>query len=275
MRSHCIAVGQFSYDEDVVQIPATANIVLERLRVRADDREYFRLHRTITYQWVDAKKGTTHTLVSPPGPRFETDLASVPQLLTWLVPKSGRHLPAALVHDAAVRNPDVDRFEADRVFRDGMGDLDVGLVRRWIMWTAVSLKTIQKRGTTGLRIGAIATGIVVLVLGVLATINLVVDATLVPWMGDHGFWSELAFGLAGAVVIPIVLGVLLWAPIRAAGVIAGVAAAVLLHVMVLVTATYFVYLAIERAPRWLQTTLAITAGAASLGLFAWGLTTGR
>ena len=33
---------------------------------------------------------------------FTTDLASVPMLFTWLVPKSGAHLPAALLHDGLV-----------------------------------------------------------------------------------------------------------------------------------------------------------------------------
>ena len=31
---------------------------------------------------------------------FTTDLTSVPQMFTWLVPRTGTHLAAALVHDA-------------------------------------------------------------------------------------------------------------------------------------------------------------------------------
>ena len=31
-----------------------------------------------------------------------TDLASVPWFLTWLVPRDGRHTPAAIMHDAFI-----------------------------------------------------------------------------------------------------------------------------------------------------------------------------
>jgi hypothetical protein len=86
---------------------------------------------------------------------FETDLASIPVFATWLVPKDGRHTPAALLHDALVRDregrrtvvgPLVDGHEADRIFRDAMGELQVPLLRRWMMWAAVSLKTLFERG---------------------------------------------------------------------------------------------------------------------------------
>ena len=34
---------------------------------------------------------------------------------------------------------EVDRVQADRVFRDAMADTGTGLVRRWIVWAAVTL----------------------------------------------------------------------------------------------------------------------------------------
>ncbi len=61
------------------------------------------------------------------------------------MPRTGAHLPAALVHDALVGQRDdgaasyvstqghvVDRVEADRVFRDAMADTGTGVVRRWL-----------------------------------------------------------------------------------------------------------------------------------------------
>src|SRR5262245_34215965 len=45
---------------------------------------------------------TVTVTVPPPNEKFTTDLASVPSLLTWLVPKSGAHLPAALIHDGLI-----------------------------------------------------------------------------------------------------------------------------------------------------------------------------
>lgn len=85
-------------------------------------------------------------IVVPAQAAFRTDLTSVPRWFTWLVPKSGRHLPAALIHDGLVGEEGeagdyltdpamrIDRIEADRIFRDGMRDTGTGVVRRWIAW---------------------------------------------------------------------------------------------------------------------------------------------
>ena len=79
---------------------------------------------------------------------FETDLASVPRFLTWLVPRYGRYTKASLIHDylCSTADPKVgsptDRFKADEVFREAMRELKVGWVRRWMMWGAVTWATI-------------------------------------------------------------------------------------------------------------------------------------
>ncbi|MBW8752376.1 MAG: hypothetical protein JF565_13275, partial [Propionibacteriales bacterium] len=52
-----------------------------------------------------------------------------------------------------------------------------------------------------------------------------------PWMGDRGWFTELAGGLSGAVVIPLFLS-LFWGRFRIAGAVVGVTLAVLLHVTV-------------------------------------------
>lgn len=78
----------------------------------------------------------------------QSDLASVPGFLTWLVPRYGRHTLPALLHDhLVIPNMDSDvREAADTTLRDAMGATKVPLVRRWIMWAAVSLATIMLRG---------------------------------------------------------------------------------------------------------------------------------
>lgn len=270
-------MGDFRYGSDPVTIGDTGNIVLERLPLDDDDgdREQFRLHRTVTYRTTVADTPFEYTVPPAGDADFVTDLASVPQFLTWLVPRSGRHLPAALVHDGMVDDPDIDRWQADRLFRDGMGDLGVGLIRRWVMWTAVSLKTIQVRGGRRLQIGAFGSLVLVALLGIAATVNLAVDRTLVPWMGARdgldGFVAELALGIAGAIVIPIVLGALLWAPIRSAGMVAGVALAVLFHVTVLVLVVYGLYRLLEATPRSVQVVALTVIVAASAVTFTWAL----
>jgi len=86
--------------------------------------------------------------VPAPGVTFKTDLASIPRPVTWLIPKDGRHTPAALLHDALMpktptiyHGPELDRVEADRIFRNAMRHLGVPFLRRWIIWSAVSLAT--------------------------------------------------------------------------------------------------------------------------------------
>src|SRR2546430_1083481 len=72
-----------------------------------------------------------------------TDLASVPFFLTWFIQSYGRYTLAAILHDYLWRQRhDVPLREANRVFRLGMYDLKVPLIRRWIMWTGVSLAAL-------------------------------------------------------------------------------------------------------------------------------------
>jgi hypothetical protein len=68
-------------------------------------------------------------------------------------------------------------------------------------------------------------------------------------MGDRAWPLELAGGLAGAVVVPFVLG-LTWGRFRAAGVIVGIGLAVLLHVTVALAVLTGLYQLVERAVAW-------------------------
>jgi hypothetical protein len=74
-----------------------------------------------------------------------TDLASVPAPAQWFVNRYGVHTPAALIHDALIgaeRLPaGMTEPYADRYFRFMLADLGVPWLRRWLMWTAVALRT--------------------------------------------------------------------------------------------------------------------------------------
>jgi hypothetical protein len=83
---------------------------------------------------------------------FETDFASVPQFLTWLVPTYGRYTKAAILHDWLWTEVDAGRFDradADGIFCRAMRELRVPFLRRWLMWAAVRLGAILRPGPWG------------------------------------------------------------------------------------------------------------------------------
>jgi Protein of unknown function (DUF1353) len=232
------------------------------------NREDFQLRRRIAYS--DRTFG--EILVPHKLDTFWTDLTSVPGLFTWLVPKSGRHLPAALIHDGLIPDgdgakgyvaaQDIDRIDADHVFRNAMLDTDVSLIRRWLIWAAVANASLWKGARPGTRwtwltrwyrLVQLLVVLGIVYLGTSATLEVldVNPVTWLPWMGDlpwiggGPWWERTLQGLSGAVVIPLVTG-LLWGYYYRAGAILGVALATLLHVTVAVGAVAGLYWVAER-----------------------------
>jgi hypothetical protein len=68
---------------------------------------------------------------------FETDLASIPLIFTWMFPKYGRHTKAVILHDYLCQFQK-DRFWANCLFLDAMTESDVPAFRKWLMWGAVT-----------------------------------------------------------------------------------------------------------------------------------------
>jgi hypothetical protein len=146
----------------------------------------------------------------------QTDLASVPLPLRWLVSNYGVHTPAALIHDWMIdEGPPVvggltPQF-ADRYFRFMLRDLRVQWIRRWMMWSAVALRT---RWATGWRhrvllaiwmISALA-GIGVFVAGVInRSPVLVIAPTLGPLVFGLLWGRQYAAGLVAAYNAPWIL----------------------------------------------------------------------
>jgi hypothetical protein len=262
---------------------ADPRIVLERLT--EGGAEQFRLERRLGYD--DRELGE---LLVPASDDFRTDLTSVPWLFTWLVPTTGAHLPAALLHDGLVGGADgpasyvstagheVTRDVADRVFRDAMADTGTGPVRRWLVWTAVATATIfvgsagwSRARTCGYRVAAATTIVLVVLIGTLATVDLADAGVRLPWMGDRPWWSELVGGVAGAVAIPFLLG-LTWGRFRVAGAVLGVLLALLLHVTVALLLLTALYQGVERLARAAPTASAVVGGSAvSLALMGFAL----
>jgi hypothetical protein len=213
-------------------------IVLQR--VVEDGNEKFRLRTRIGYS--DAELGAF--IVPADGEKFDSDLTSVPTMFTWLVPQTGRHLPAALVHDgmilgrretATYLGPKVDRVTADRIFRDGMKVLETSIIRRWLVWTAVAVASAWAHPSAVRRwmwrLVIALTVVVIVGLGGLATVDFFDCRDALPWMWKDTPWGlELLWGGLMAVAVPVVLAMVLWWGQRRAGIIFGVALAFVLHV---------------------------------------------
>ncbi|WP_432505883.1 DUF1353 domain-containing protein [Kineococcus arenarius] len=229
------------FDPAHPEVPWTGEVELRRHLDGGDgERERFRVLRPIGY-W-DARLGPVVVPADPAA--FSTDLTSVPRALSWLVPTTGRHLPAAIVHDGLTAGADgppsylaaapVDRVGADLLFRHALRDLGVTRLRRGVMWAGVSLWTALAgplRRTWRAWLAAVVTATVVLVLGTLSTADLFDAVDVLPWMGARPWWVELGTGALAALVVPL-LPAPLWGRRRLAGAVAGVAAAFLLHVTV-------------------------------------------
>jgi|CXWL01.1.fsa_nt_gi hypothetical protein len=68
---------------------------------------------------------------------FETDFASVPSLLWWILPQWGTYGNAAVVHDWLYWKQDRSRTEADGIFLEGMSLLGVSAWKKYLMYVAV------------------------------------------------------------------------------------------------------------------------------------------
>ena len=76
---------------------------------------------------------------------FETDFASSPAVVQWLVPRSGRYTKAAVLHDYFWRTggqPKIPRSDADGIFRRVMSELRVPFLLRWVMWAGVRVASL-------------------------------------------------------------------------------------------------------------------------------------
>jgi hypothetical protein len=106
--------------------------------VRQVDNNTWELREELVYQ------GRTDTFVLPVG--FQTDFASVPRQLVWLLPRYGAYTKAAILHDHLWRLVEVgfDPSDADGIFRRAMRELDVPFTRRWMMWAAVRAASFAK-----------------------------------------------------------------------------------------------------------------------------------
>jgi hypothetical protein len=90
--------------------------------------------------------GKSEHFEAPVGMR--TDFASVPRIFVWFLPRYGRYTKAAILHDYLCAGGQVERVDADAIFRRAMRELGVPFLRRWIMWAAVRWGALLAPGGT-------------------------------------------------------------------------------------------------------------------------------
>jgi hypothetical protein len=234
-------------------------------RIAEAGTEMWQLVHTIGYE--DRHLGKIVMPFDKPG--FSTDLTSVPQLMTWLIPRTGKHLPAALIHDSLTppfrivddgqggtkkrfdcicdKAEQITQRDADRVFRDGMADLGTPQIQRWLIWAAVSIPTGGKMAGKAwavlLYLGLLLTAY----LGVLATLDVFGISECVPWMRGSSALSDVLWGIGGAAVLPVALALPWLRPkLYRAGLICGWGIAFLLHATVVLLGATVAYQAAER-----------------------------
>ena len=171
-------------------MPFTGDVVVRELP--GDEGSRWQLVEPLDYA------GRDETFSVPAG--FTTDFASVPQSLTWLVPRYGRYTKAAILHDylwAKCRKGEFDWADADGILRRTMRELDVPFLRRWLMWGAVRLAGIVTHSPSSLWTqgwGSLVALLVVTVLGVAylaAPIVVVTVFTAVFAVAEAAVWLVL------------------------------------------------------------------------------------
>ena len=143
-------------------MPFTGPVVVQE--VDRGDGSRWRLVEPLTYQ------GRDEPFVVPVD--FETDFASVPRAFTWLIPRYGRYTKSAILHDWLSQRAAAGEFawvDADGIFRRTMRELGVPLLRRWLMWAAVRLRSMVKYAPSSLwtqGAGQLAASLLLTVFGV-------------------------------------------------------------------------------------------------------------
>jgi hypothetical protein len=132
----------------IVQIDHERFVVLHAFRYDDPDVE-----RTLLQELVDdgmdeaeARRAVDEARTFSPREDNPTDLASIPRFMRWFENPYGKHSLAALIHDELITDQvnggrlGSDTL-ADRFFREMMRTSGVAWLKRWIMWSAVALRT--------------------------------------------------------------------------------------------------------------------------------------
>jgi hypothetical protein len=157
----------FTWNQDTRPFSGAEGAQPGRFVLRQVDDDTFAVDEPISFTRPDGMRGGVGpAIVLRPEWLQRTDLASIPGYLGWFARRHGRHTPAALLHDVLI--PDRSGWpqdfpedwqlapdQADLLFRELLIACGVPLVRSYVMWAGVTVRTRLTRRPWG-RIGLFA-----------------------------------------------------------------------------------------------------------------------
>jgi hypothetical protein len=221
------------------------NFWVEREFRFADDAVITMLtERLVRRGWKpdDAAVAVENARTFTPADENPTDLASIPRFMRWFETAYGLHTLAAIIHDNLImKEPNggalKDDTLSDRFFREMMKSAGVKWLKRWIIWSAVALRSRWAVG--GLRRWAIIAWLLLAATGLTAFVWSVGMTTL-SWASPVDSWVLLLVAL----VLPIAAAGL-WGKQYGGGLVATIAALWILPAAALAGAGYAVYVFLE------------------------------
>lgn len=178
-------------------------------------------------------------------PDSKTDMASVPRFLRWFENTYGLHTLAAIIHDRLITDlgPNTGALNSDtlsdRFFREMMAACGVPLLKRWIMWAAVAMRTRWAAG--GYRRVTLVVWLLLATTGIAAAVASVVALASASGLAFGSSWPALAIV---AVAMPFASAPL-WGRQYGASIVAAGAALWILPPAVFAGAGYVVYRGLE------------------------------
>lgn len=178
-----------------------------------------------------------------------TDLASVPRFVTWFEAGYGSHTLAAIIHDRLITSGEPNSGAlgsdvlADRFFRSMMKASGVPLLKRWVMWAAVALRT--RWAARGRRRLQVILWVLLALIGI-ASFVAWLGTALLDWTDPWGLTPGQLLGMAA--VLPFVAAPL-WGRQVGAAAIGVVAAPWILPPALFALGGYCIYWLIESVLR--------------------------
>lgn len=229
----------------IVQIDERQFLVGNRFRFTNKDIENDLVARMVRggMPEAEARNAVDEARAFIPREDNPTDLASVPRFLRWFENPYGKHSLAALIHDELITGePNSGRLGSDtlsdRFFREMMRTSGVPWLKRWIMWSAVALRTRFVAG--GYRRWTIVAWLLLSVVGISIAVGAVGSSfldwswpTTPPWLT-----LAFAFGL-------IFVAAPLWGRQWGASLVSAIAAFWLVPAAIVAGLAWLMYLTLE------------------------------